>query len=152
MHSKQHTKRLTARRAAIIFLSFLGLVLSLYLLKEHLVPTGSTFCDINSKISCDIVNKSPYALLFGVPVSLLGVLYWAFFFLFSLLRARLAGRFGERRYRVTLRSAAVLGLLFSAYLSLIEAFVLRVWCPLCVVSALAVIVITILAFTPQETI
>ncbi len=136
---------------SIILLSLLGIVLSLYLLQEHLAPTGSTFCDISSKVSCDVVNKSPYADILGVPVSLLGALYWTAVLLLTLLRKQLA-RALKGRFVSLFRGAALLGLLFSLYLSAVEAFVLKVWCPLCVLSALATLVVTIIVFSRQETI
>ncbi len=135
-------------------MAVLGLLLSLYLLKEHLAPSGSTFCDLNSKVSCDIVNKSVYAELWGIPVSLLGALYWGLILAFALAPGpflRVAA-VGEKRFLWQLFTGYMLfGFAFSLYLTYIEAFVLRVWCPLCVASAVFVtLTLLIAAFLAQQ--
>ncbi len=122
-------------------MALLGVLLSIYLLKEHWVPTGASFCDISSKVSCDIVNKSAYAEIGGIPVSLLGIIYWTG----VLLVALLPGLFqrllavGDRKFLWRLFTGYLLfGFGFTLYLMGIEAFVLKVWCPLCIASALFV--------------
>ncbi len=134
-------RRDTALRYALLAIALLGLLLSGYLLREHYATTASSFCDINSRISCDVVNKSPYAEIFGVPVSLLGVLYYLGVLAFALAPERLAKLLaaGDTGLLWTfLAGYALFGVAFSAYLTAIEAFVINVFCPLCVVSALLV--------------
>lgn len=130
----------------LILLSLLGVLISGYLLREHIVPHGSSFCDFNEKISCDVVNKSPYASLLGVPVSLLGLLYYAFLFLLLLFWRQVALFLGSEYSAKLLVAYTVLGLLFSIYFTLIEAFVLKVWCPFCILSALNVLCLVVLSF------
>lgn len=127
----------------VAVMAFLGVLLSIYLLKEHWVPTGTSFCDFSNKLSCDIVNKSEYAEIGGIPLSLFGIVYWAGVLLVALvpgLFQRLVA-VGDRKFLWRLFTGyLLLGFAFSMYLTSIEAFILKVWCPLCIVSAVFVTV------------
>jgi uncharacterized membrane protein len=101
-------------------------------LREH-YRTGSSPCSINERWDCGIVNHSPYAMLAGIPVAILGIAGY-------LLMGALAWR---RAYRLVL-AAALLGLAFSLYLAHIEAHVLGVWCIYCVISLGDISLITLL--------
>jgi len=84
---------------------------------------------------CNAVQQSSYAFLFGViPIGVLGVLgYAAFILMWS------ASRFVPDRLRDVLRLAlfalAVVGTLFSVYLTFLEPFVLGATCAWCLTSA-----------------
>jgi uncharacterized membrane protein len=53
-------------------------------------PGYASFCDINATVSCTQAYLSQYGSLWGVPVAILGL----FFFAVVLLLAGLAGRIG----------------------------------------------------------
>src|SRR5208337_955715 len=96
----------------LIVLAVAGMVVSSLALREH-YRTDASPCSINEKWDCGIVNKSPYALIGGVPVAIIGIAGY-------LLIAGLALR---RAYKLLL--VAVLGAVaFSLYLTNIEAHVL----------------------------
>jgi uncharacterized membrane protein len=119
-------------RWIIAFLAVIGIVVSSLALREH-YRTDASPCSINEKWDCGIVNKSPYALIGGVPVAIIGIAGY-------LLIAGLALR---RAYKLLL--VAVLGAVaFSLYLTNIEAHVLEVWCIYCVCSLATVSAITLL--------
>lgn len=61
----------------IMIFALLGCGLSVLLLREH-YDDRQHFCDFNAVFSCSTVNKSEYAVLFHVPVALLG-LSWNIF-------------------------------------------------------------------------
>jgi len=109
-------------RYILILLSLLGIVVSALALREH-YRTDTSPCSINERWDCGIVNHSPYAMLAGIPVAILGIAGY-------LLMAALAAR---RAWRLLL-AAALVGLAFSLYLAHIEARVLGVWCIYCVIS------------------
>ena len=69
---KQKKQRLLL---SIIIFSLLGVILSGYLVKVHY--TGQSICDLNNKLSCSLVNKSKYAEIKGIPVALLGVIFYS---------------------------------------------------------------------------
>jgi uncharacterized membrane protein len=120
-------------RYVLVLLAVLGMFVSALALREH-YRTGSSPCSINERWDCGIVNHSPYAMLAGIPVAILGIAGY-------LLMGALAWR---RAYRLVL-AAALLGLAFSLYLAHIEAHVLGVWCIYCVISLGDISLITLLA-------
>jgi uncharacterized membrane protein len=58
-----------------------GLVLSILLaqihFKLHTNPAFHSFCAIDRTMNCDIVARSPYSVLFGVPVATWGIFGYA---------------------------------------------------------------------------
>ena len=108
-------------------LSLLGLADALYLTIEHV--TGETVrCTITS--GCSEVLSSSYAVVAGIPLSLVGAA--AYFTVFSL--ATLAA-FGYRAAG-TLLTPLVMGMfLVSLWLLYLQAFVIREFCQYCLFSA-----------------
>jgi protein-disulfide isomerase/uncharacterized membrane protein len=64
-----------------LFLCLAGLLLSILLERIHFKsntdPTFQSFCAIDRKVNCDIVARSSYAVLLGVPVATWGILAYA---------------------------------------------------------------------------
>ena len=127
----------------VIILALLGVITASLALHEH-YRTGESPCRIDDKWDCGIVNHSPYAVFHGVPVAIIGIVGYV---LLGGLALRKAWRF--------LLPAASVGLLFSLYLTRIEANVLQVWCIYCVISLGIISLITVSAliaiFTPRRT-
>jgi vitamin-K-epoxide reductase (warfarin-sensitive) len=109
-------------RWVLMVLAVVGIAASSLALREH-YRTDTSPCSINDRWDCGIVNHSPYAMLFGVPVAVIGI---AGYLLLGVLAFRKA-------YRLAL-VAALGGLGFSLYLAHIESAVLGVWCIYCVIS------------------
>jgi protein-disulfide isomerase/uncharacterized membrane protein len=90
----------------------------------------TSFCNVNEIINCDSVMTSPYGSLFRVPVSV-----WAigFYGILLVLAVAAAGPPSPRRDRARADAFAwaVAGSLFSAYLAIISAFVLKALCLIC---------------------
>ena len=61
----------------LVLLAILGIIVSSLALHEH-YNTGVSPCDINERWDCGIVNHSPFALFFGVPVAIIGIagIFW----------------------------------------------------------------------------
>lgn len=119
-------------RFLLLTLTLLGIIASSLALREHYRPYGESPCSINEHWDCGVVNHSPYAMIKGIPVAVLGI---AGYLLMALLSAR-------RSYRLLL-AASVTGLAFSLYLAHIEASVLGVWCIYCVASLVIVSLLTL---------
>ncbi len=97
---------------------------------------------------CNAVQSSPYAKLFGlIPVGLLGFLAYL-----AMLGAWLVARFasGKAADIATLAvfGMAVVGTLFSIYLTFLEPFVIGATCAWCLSSAIIITVIMWLATRP----
>jgi vitamin-K-epoxide reductase (warfarin-sensitive) len=118
-------------RYVLVLLAVLGIVVSALALREH-YRTDTSPCSINERWDCGIVNHSPYAMLAGIPVAILGIAGY-------LLLAALAAR---RAWRLLL-AAALVGLAFSLYLAHIESRVLGVWCIYCVISLADISLMTV---------
>jgi vitamin-K-epoxide reductase (warfarin-sensitive) len=113
-------------RYVLIVLALVGLAASSLALHEHYRIDESP-CSINERWDCGIVNKSPFAVMAGIPVAVIGI---AGYLLLGVLAFK-------RAYFVMLvPTLAALG--FSLYLAHIEKDILGVWCIYCVIS-LAVI-------------
>jgi vitamin-K-epoxide reductase (warfarin-sensitive) len=122
----------------VALLAVCGVVVSSVSLQHHYATSKTAYCDIGGTFNCDIVNRSEYSSIFGVPVALIGMLGYA-------ALAGLATVYRERRETpAMLFSAAAAGLAFALYLTYIEARVLGVWCILCL-SSLALIATTTIA-------
>jgi len=123
----------------IAVLSLAGVVVSAVSLQRHYAKSATEFCDFSQKFSCDIVNRSEYSSIMGIPVAGIGVVgYGALFVLaaFRKLRSETPNQ---------LLAASTAGLAFALRLTYIEAYVLLTWCILCVISLVLISLISILA-------
>ena len=126
----------------MIGLSVLGLILSGYSFLHNRGFASGSICTINSTINCDIVNKGPYSIFFGVPVALIGLIGYCFLLIGSVLKWK---NLSDRTLSIFLFGLSYLGFGFSLYLTSIEATVLHAWCLICVASQLAMLAFAILS-------
>ncbi|HSY92275.1 MAG TPA: vitamin K epoxide reductase family protein [Candidatus Binatus sp.] len=110
-------------RFLLLILAVLGVTASSLALREHYRTYGDSPCSINDRWDCGVVNHSPYAVRFGVPVAAIGIAGYLLMAVLAFLRS----------YRLLLVPTFA-GLAFSIYLANIEANVLGVWCIYCVIS------------------
>jgi vitamin-K-epoxide reductase (warfarin-sensitive) len=123
----------------IAICSLAGIVLSALSLQRHYAKSASTFCDFNQQFNCDIVNRSEYSSIMGIPVAAIGLAGYTLLLLLSTLwRSRPETPTG-------LLLASVAGLAFALYLTYIEEHVLMTWCILCLASLAAISLITLLS-------
>jgi vitamin-K-epoxide reductase (warfarin-sensitive) len=124
---------LTRRLMSIVaILAVCGVVVSSVSLQHHYAKSKTEYCDVGEAFNCDIVNRSEYSSLLGIPVALIGMLGYA-----ALVGLATVYRDRQETPGLLLGGAAA-GLAFALYLTYIEARVLGVWCILCL-SSLAVI-------------
>jgi vitamin-K-epoxide reductase (warfarin-sensitive) len=125
--------------AAIAFLSLAGAIVSAVSLQRHYAKSATEFCDFNQKFSCDIVNRSEYSAVMGIPVAAIGVIGYLLLLLLATWRK------SREQTPNHLVAAAIAGLAFALYLTYIEAYVLTTWCILCLISLLLIFLITVAA-------
>jgi vitamin-K-epoxide reductase (warfarin-sensitive) len=118
----------------LIVLAALGIIASSLALREHYRTYGDAPCDINEKWDCGIVNHSPFAVFFGIPVADIGIAGYL-----------LLGFLAFKRFYRPLLAAALIALSFSLYLAHIEASILGVWCIYCAFSLGLISLITLLS-------
>jgi uncharacterized membrane protein len=131
----------TARRLslAIALFAVLGIAVSSVSLDHHYRKSKTSYCDFGESFNCDIVNRSEYSSIAGVPVALIGILGYATLLAFATFyRAK-----AETPAILVLASVAGLG--FALYLTYVEKFILSVWCILCLSSLVVIFTITILS-------
>jgi vitamin-K-epoxide reductase (warfarin-sensitive) len=117
----------------------LGAIVSGLALQHHYRKDSSSFCNINTTFNCDIVNLSGASQIVGIPVALVGLVAYLIMFALALLQREKA------ETPALLLFLASTGLVFSLYLTYVEAFVLRTWCILCLTSLLSISLITALS-------
>src|SRR5580692_197793 len=120
-------------RFFLAFIALLGFVAAGLALREH-YRTDLSPCSINEHWDCGIVNHSPFAVLAGIPVAVIGMAGYVLLAVLALKRA----------YRSFL-AAALVGLAFSLYLAHVEAHILGVWCIYCVASLTVISLLALLS-------
>jgi vitamin-K-epoxide reductase (warfarin-sensitive) len=125
--------------SVIAILAVCGIVVSSVSLQHHYATSKTEYCDIGESFNCDIVNRSVYSSVFGIPVALIGMLgYAALAGLATVYRT-------QRNTPALLFGGAVAGLAFALYLTYIEGRVLGVWCILCLTSLTLISSTTVVA-------
>jgi vitamin-K-epoxide reductase (warfarin-sensitive) len=123
----------------IAFLAVAGVAVSAVSLERHYAKSATAFCDVGEKFNCDIVNRSEYSTVMGIPVAGIGVVgYGVLLALATVYRLRAATP-------TRLLAAALAGLAFASYLTYVEGYVLGTWCILCLSSLGMIAGIAILA-------
>jgi uncharacterized membrane protein len=122
---------------AISLLAVVGIVLSAVSLKNHYSGQKTEYCDLSENFNCDLVNHSVYSRVGPVPVAAIGLMGYAVLFALS--------RVSRYPARLVMLLGALAGLGFALYLTYIEAYVLGVWCVLCLGSFAAIAVISALS-------
>lgn len=125
------------RRMTIAALALAGVFLALYLTLYKLGIIGHLACGLGS---CERVNTSRWATLLGLPVAAWGVGFYVVTFVVALWGT--SGTWaGRREPAVVLTTLTAVGLLFSAWLTYLELYVIGAICRFCVGSALLVVLL-----------
>lgn len=113
----------------VIALALIGFTDSAFLLAKRI--SGAPIpCFITS--GCDTVSKSPYSVLFGVPLSAWGVLFYLGTGFIALLYMDTKNLLVGKLIFV----ATTLGFLSSAYFIYIQKFKIGAFCIYCILSAI----------------
>jgi uncharacterized membrane protein len=127
-------------RMSAALLSLLGLFLSAYLYLYKIGRIGTLACGWGD---CETVQHSSWSRFGGIEVSLIGLVGYAGLLAVSL--AALRPGMAPQRWPATLLAVlAGIGVVFTAYLTYLELFVIEAICRWCVGSA-AIIVAILLA-------
>ncbi|MEW5926592.1 MAG: vitamin K epoxide reductase family protein [Gemmatimonadota bacterium] len=127
-------------RMAVAVLSLLGVFISGYLALYKLGYLGVIQCGTGG---CETVQASKYAYFLGFPVAVWGIGAYAALFALAVLGVQ-PRWMHDRRVAVGLFALAGVGVLFSAYLTYLEAAVIHAWCRWCVASAVLITLIFLL--------
>ena len=123
----------------IAVLALIGILIALYLTLYKIGIVGNLACTIGS---CETVNTSRWATFAGLPVAAWGLA--AYVLLFALAMAGTHERYESSR-EISWLLVAISGwsVLFSAWLTYLELFVIHAICIWCVASALVMVAILV---------
>jgi vitamin-K-epoxide reductase (warfarin-sensitive) len=123
----------------IAVLAVLGIVVSSVSLQHHYAKSKTSYCDFGESFNCDLVNRSQYSSIAGIPVAMIGIAgYITLLALATFYREK-----AETPGMLVLASAG--GLAFALYLTYVEGFILQAWCILCLSSLTTIFLITLLS-------
>jgi len=129
------------RRMLTAFIALVGLFIALYLTLYKIGVIGTLVCGTGS---CETVQLSRWATFLGLPVAAWGAGFYVV--VFGLAFAGVQDRFADSRTRA-LATVAVTGwgVLFTAWLTYLELFVIHAICRWCVVSGALTVVLFVLS-------
>ena len=121
-------------------LALLGVGISGYLTYVKLSATQAVCLGLGE---CETVQNSPYSVILGIPIAILGLLTYL-----AIIALWWWSQDEERPYAdlapMILFGITLFGFLYSAYLTYLELFVLKAICPWCVASAILMTVLMII--------
>jgi len=129
-------------RQAIALLALVGLFVALYLWLHALGFGGAIKCGASG--GCETVQTSQWAVFLGLPVAFYGVVGYVVVLVVALVALRPAA-LAQRPWNVLLAGLATAGVLFTAYLTYLELFVIQAICRWCVGSAIIITLIWIVS-------
>ena len=133
-------------RMGAALMSLLGLFVSVYLYLYKIGRIGTLACGSGG---CETVQNSPWSRFAGVEVALIGILGYGLLFLVAMLA--LQPGLAARRWPADLLAAlAAVGVLFTAYLTSLELFVIHAICRWCVGSAVIIVSVLVLALLARH--
>lgn len=113
---------------ASLVLSVLGLGVSVYLTIEHFTSSSTLACPETGALNCVKVTTSEQSAVFGIPVAVLGLVYFAAMIVASLPALWRSTLPAVRYGRLAL---AAIGVLFVFYLVFAELFQVKAICLWC---------------------
>ena len=116
----------------LIAIAAIGFIDATYLTINHF-QNGTPPCFIGS---CEVVLTSAYSVMFGVPVALLGGLYYLFILICLGVYIESQTAIRKNRALTIGLSVSIIGLGMSLYFLYVQAFVLHAFCQYCLASAL----------------
>ncbi len=131
-----------------VVLAFLGTADAIYLL--ILKYTQSRAMCVGSH-GCITVNTSVYSQIYGIPVSVFGILAYLVIAGIGLLESR--WKLARENGPLSILGISLAGVAFSAYLTYLEFYVIRAVCPFCMASAIiitTILVVAIIRFIQQS--
>jgi uncharacterized membrane protein len=108
-----------------IVAAVLGIIVSLYLLINKWTSNSFWFCPTNG---CNQVASSSYSEIFGIPVSLIGVI--GYIVILNLLLFSIKKPFFAMLYWIIV----LIGFCFSLYLVYVSVFLIKTICFWCMIS------------------
>ncbi|MBW8012206.1 MAG: vitamin K epoxide reductase family protein [Chloroflexi bacterium] len=142
----QEVSRRDWKAYAVPVLALIGIFVAGYLSYIHWFPESSLCGDFGD---CETVNLSRWATIRGVPIALLGMGMYVLILGLSIYRLRSQTE-THSMIAPAIFGLSLFGVLYSAYLTYLELFVIHAICPYCVASAIIVTLIFGLSVRDME--
>jgi uncharacterized membrane protein len=127
-------------RIISVILAVIGLIDSIYLSWEKIFHV-EVFCGGSGE--CQTVANSPYSEIAGIPIAFLGV--GVYIVIIALLYLEGRGTFWQQNSPLIIFGLTLAGTIYSIYLTYLEIAVIYAICPYCVISAIVMTLLFIVA-------
>lgn len=129
----------------MVVLAIAGLGVSAYLMWGYTAPGATLSCGGSS--GCEAVKNSVYANLGGIPLPVLGLMSYAALLVLLLSQGQpaISNRGWSPYVALAIFGISLAGVLYSAYLTYVELFVIYAICRWCVASAIIMVAIFVLS-------
>lgn len=117
------------RRAGVILTSLVAFAVSMYLGHHHVDLQAQAICNVNEVFNCDLVNRSQWSELRGVPIAYIGAAFYLGAALVGLLAKKGSASFAHTPHLIALGGA--LSVAYSLFL-VWASLQVGAWCLLCV--------------------
>jgi uncharacterized membrane protein len=131
-----------------LLVSLYGLGASIYLTITHFDKVALV-CASNGLINCQKVTTSPQSEIFGIPVAMLGLV---FFVPMIALCLPAAWRSADRRIHLARLGLSVVGVGMILYLIIAELFIIKAICEWCSSVHLATFILFVIVVTASPTV
>lgn len=128
-----------------LLLALLGLAVSAYLTYEHYSASTTLACPDTGAINCVKVTTSSYSELLGVPVALLGLLFYVGLTAVSLPAAWRTTSPWPARARLAGAASGVVFVLYLLWAELFRIDAICLWCTVVHVTTVAYFTVIVLA-------
>jgi len=124
------------RKGLIFILLAVNIFLSFYLLYAELASVeGICLTGFN----CKTVQESPYSAIFGIKLSVLGIIFFSVLLIISILDYK------DKIKKIILPIVSLIGAVFASYFLFLQFFIIKAICSTCLVIDSFAILISILA-------
>lgn len=127
-------------RIISFILAVVGVIDSAYLSWVKIIH-AEVYCGGSG--SCQTVANSPYSEVAGIPIAIFGLA--AYLLIIGLLFLEGRGKFWQQNSPLIIFGVTLAGTIYSIYLTYIEVAVIYAICPYCVVSAIVMALLLIVA-------
>ncbi len=135
----------TKQEKIILGLTLVGIIFACYAITLHFAPSASRFCTYGPSLNCDVVNKSEWSTILGIPVAIFGLIAYLLVFIAVLKRKTIEKMlaFTPDDFWTYLYIIVMFMFAFQLYLTFLEAFVIHAYCIVCLGSQLVTILLAI---------
>ncbi len=135
---------------ATLAVAAVGLAVSVYLTVEHFTASTTLACPETGAVNCQRVTTSAQSVVLGIPVAVLGVVFFTAALLAGLPVAWSSPATAVRRGRLALAAVGAVSVLYLVWVELFVVDAVCLWCTVVHLAALGLFGIVVLATAAGE--